>query len=118
VLALLLTSIGLYGILAYAVTRRTGEIGIRMALGAPRSNLIWMLLRGAIGYVTLGILVGTATALAASRAVASLLYGIRPNDPGNLTAAIVTLLFVSALAALLPSLRASRVDPAVSLRQE
>jgi putative ABC transport system permease protein len=56
--------------------------------------------------------------LAASRVVASLLYGIRPNDPGNLAAAIVTLLFVSALAALLPSLRASRVDPAISLRQE
>lgn len=118
VLALLLTSIGLYGILAYNVTRRTGEIGIRMALGAPQSNVIWMLLRGAIGYVAVGILIGTSAALAASRVIASLLYGIRPNDPGNLAAAIVTLLFVSAFAAVLPSLRASRVDPAVSLRHQ
>jgi putative ABC transport system permease protein len=65
-----------------------------------------------------GILIGAITVLAASRVVASLLYGVRPNDPGNLAAAIVALLFVTALAALLPSLRASRVDPAISLRQE
>jgi predicted permease len=117
-LALLLTSIGLYGILAYTVTRRTGEIGIRMALGARRSNVIWLVLRGAVGYVLGGILIGAITVLAASRVVASLLYGVRPNDPGNLAAAIVALLFVTALAALLPSLRASRVDPAISLRQE
>lgn len=117
-LALLLTSIGLYGILAYTVTRRTGEIGIRMALGARRSNVIWLVLRGAIGYVLGGIFIGALTVLAGSRVVASLLYGIQPTDPGNLIAAIVALLLVAALAALVPSLRASRVDPAISLRQE
>jgi ABC-type antimicrobial peptide transport system permease subunit len=117
-LGLLLTSIGLYGILAYTVTRRTGEIGIRMALGARRSDVIWLVLQGAIGYVLSGIVIGVASVLAGSRVVASLLYGIQPNDPGNLVATIVTILFVTTLAAFLPSLRASRVDPAISLRQE
>ena len=117
-LALLLTSIGLYGILAYTVTRRSSEIGIRMALGAHRGNVIWLVLRGATGYVLGGIAIGVIAVLAASRMVASLLYGIRPNDAGNLAAAIVALLFVTALAAVLPALRASRVDPAVALRQE
>jgi ABC-type antimicrobial peptide transport system permease subunit len=117
-LALLLTSIGLYGVLAYNVTRRTGEIGIRMALGARRSNVIWLVLRGATAYVLAGIVIGAIAALAGSRLVASLLYGIRPSDPGNLIGAIIVLLFVTALAALVPSLRASRVDPAISLRQE
>jgi predicted permease len=117
-LALLLTAIGLYGILAYSVTRRAGEIGIRMALGARRGNVIWLVLRGAVGYVLGGIAMGAVAVLAASRVVASLLYGVRPNDPGNLVTAIVVLLFVAALAAFFPSLRASRVDPAISLRQE
>jgi predicted permease len=117
-LALLLTSIGLYGILAYTVTRRTGEIGIRMALGAHRSNVVWLVLRGAITYVLAGIVIGTIAVLGASRVVAGLLYGIRPNDAGNLVAAIVALLLVTTLAALFPSLRASRVDPATSLRHE
>jgi predicted permease len=117
-LALLLTAIGLYGILAYTVARRTGEIGIRMALGARRGHVIWLVVRGAMSYVLAGIVIGAVVALAASHVVASLLYGVRPNDPGNLVAAVFVLLFVAALAALFPSLRASRVDPAVSLRQE
>lgn len=117
-LALLLTSIGLYGVLAYTVTRRTGEIGIRMALGARRTQVIWLVLRGATSYVAGGVVIGAIAVLAASHVVASLLYGIRPNDPGNLAAAVLALLFVAVLAALFPSLRATRVDPAVSLRQE
>lgn len=117
-LALLLTSIGLYGVLAYTVTRRTGEIGIRMALGARRPDVIWLVLQGAVGNVLGGIVIGAVAVLAASRVVASVLYGIKPNDPGNLVTAIVVLLFITGLAALLPSLRASRVDPAISLRQE
>lgn len=131
ILALLLTSIGLYGTLAYTVTRRTGEIGIRLALGAHRANVIWLMLRGAVTYVLTGILIGTLAVLAVSRAapsllygmqpngaVAGLLYGVQPNDPANLATAIAALLLVTALASFLPSLRASRVDPAVSLRQE
>ncbi len=117
-LALLLTSIGLYGILAYTVTRRAGEIGIRMALGARRANVVWLVLGGAILYVLGGIIIGIIAVLAVSRVVASLLYGTQPNDPGNLIAAVIALLFVAVLAALLPSLRASRIDPADSLRQE
>jgi predicted permease len=117
-LALLLTSIGLYGILAYTVTRRTGEIGIRMALGARRRNVIWLVLQGVISYVSGGIIIGALAVLAGSRVVASLLYGIQPADPGNLVAAIVAFLIIAVCAAFLPSLRASRVDPAISLRQE
>jgi hypothetical protein len=118
ILALLLTSIGLYGILAYTVTRRTGEIGIRMALGASRSHVIWLMLRGAIGYILAGVAIGVTVVLAVSHVVASLLYGIQPNDPSYVVAAIVTLLAIAALAALLPSVRASRVNPAIALRQE
>jgi predicted permease len=117
-LALLLTAVGLYGILAYTVALRTGEIGIRMALGARRGHVIWLVVRGAMSYVLAGIVIGAVVALAASHVVASLLYGVRPNDPGNLVTAVFVLLVAAALAALFPSLRASRVDPAVSLRQE
>lgn len=117
-LALLLTSIGLYGVLAYTVTRRTGEIGIRVALGATRAHVIWLMLRTAMAYVLVGIVIGTIGVLAASKIVASMLYGIQPNDRINLFAAIFTLLTVAALAAFLPSLRASRIDPATALRQE
>ncbi len=118
VLALLLTAIGLYGILAYTVTRRTGEIGIRMALGAPRVNVIWLVVRSAIGCVLAGIIIGTVATLATSRVVASFLYDMQPNDPGNFVAAITALLLVAIFAALLPALRASRIDPSISLRQE
>jgi len=117
-LGLLLTSIGLYGVLAYTVTRRAGEIGIRMALGARRGQVVWLVLRDALSYVLAGIAVGIVAILAGARVVSSLLYGIQPNDTGNIVAAIIILLLVTALAAFLPSVRASRVDPAISLRRE
>ncbi|HEX7361197.1 MAG TPA: ABC transporter permease [Bryobacteraceae bacterium] len=117
-LALLLTSVGLYGILAYAVTRRTGEIGIRMALGARGHEVVWIVLRETLGPVAVGIAVGTVAVLALSRLIAGLLYGIRPNDPGNLLLAVFALLFVGAAAAYIPARRASRIDPAVALREE
>ncbi|HSU60442.1 MAG TPA: FtsX-like permease family protein, partial [Bryobacteraceae bacterium] len=117
-LGLLLTSIGLYGILAYTVTRRTGEIGIRMALGARRGQVVWLVLRDALSYVLAGIAIGVVAILAGARVVSSLLYGMKPNDPGNLVTAIIILLFVTAFAAFLPSVRASRVDAAISLRRE
>jgi ABC-type antimicrobial peptide transport system permease subunit len=100
------------------VTQRTGEIGIRMALGAPRVNVIWLVVRGAIGCVLTGIIIGTIAALATSRVVASFLYDMKPNDPGNFGVAITALLLVATFAALRPSLRASRIDPSISLRQE
>jgi ABC-type antimicrobial peptide transport system permease subunit len=118
VLALLLSAIGLYGILAYAVARRTGEIGVRMALGAQRRNVVSLVVREAIGQVTIGIAVGVIAVLATARLVASLLYGIRPNDPGNLLLAVAVFLLVAAAAAYLPARRASRLDPLLALREE
>ncbi|HEX4166845.1 MAG TPA: FtsX-like permease family protein, partial [Bryobacteraceae bacterium] len=117
-LALLLTAIGLYGILAYSVTRRTGEIGIRLALGARGHNVIWLVVREAMGHIVAGVVVGIGATIGASRLVASFLYGIEPNDPGNLFTAVFVLLLVAMAAAYLPALRASRLDPTVSLRQE
>ena len=118
VLALLLTSIGLYGILAYMVTRRAGEIGIRMALGARGHNVVWLVLKEVMGYVAMGVSVGVIAVLAMSRLVASFLYGIQPNDPGNLLAAVAALTLVAAAAGFMPAWRASRLDPTISLRQE
>lgn len=116
--ALVLTAVGLYGTLAYGVTQRTGEIGIRLALGAGRANLIWLVLREVAGAVAVGILLGVGSAFGLARFVGSFLYGIRPDDGGNLARAAAALLLTAIAAALLPAFRASRVDPAVSLRQE
>ena len=118
VLALLLTSIGLYGILACAVTRRTAEIGVRMALGAQRHNVIWLVLSETLAHVSAGMLIGLAAVLATSRLVASLLYGMRPNDPGTLVLAISLLAGTAAVAAWLPARRATRLDPMTALRDE
>jgi predicted permease len=117
-LALLLTSIGLYGVLAYLVTGRTGEIGIRMALGARAVNVVWLVLRETATQVFIGISAGILAVIFTSKLIASLLYGVQPNDPGNLVLAVVTLLAVSALAAYVPALRATRVDPVRALREE
>jgi len=117
-LALLLTCVGLYGALAYDVTRRTGEIGIRMALGARMADVMWLVLRESTMLITVGIGFGVAAALALSKLVASLLYGIEPNDPTNLFTAVVALLAVALIAASIPALRAARLDPTVSLRSE
>jgi ABC-type antimicrobial peptide transport system permease subunit len=118
VLALLLTSVGLYGVLAYSVTRRTGEIGLRMALGAHRRNVVLLVVRGTLGHVVAGIAVGVMLVLLLSKLVAGLLYGIRPNDPGNLVLAVAVFLVVAAGAAYLPARRASRLDPMMALREE
>ena len=117
-LALLLTSVGLYGMLAYFVTRRTGEIGIRMALGAQRTSVIWLVVRQAMGHTILGLTLGLMGVLAASRLVGALLYDVRPNDPGTIASAVGLLLIVCAIAASLPAGRASRLDPVQSLREE
>lgn len=117
-LALLLTSVGLYGALAYDVTRRTGEIGIRMALGASTGNVVRLILQETALFVAAGMGIGVLAVLAFSRLVANLLYGIEPNDPRNIVVAVLLLLAVAVTAALLPALRASRLDPTVSLRQE
>ncbi|MGH9584320.1 MAG: FtsX-like permease family protein [Bryobacteraceae bacterium] len=117
-LALLLASIGLYGNLAYAVTRRTNEIGIRMALGADRTTVLWMILRESLLLIAAGIAVGLPLALAAARLIQSMLYGVRFFDPAILAAAILVLASAGALAAFLPARRASRIDPLTALRYE
>jgi predicted permease len=117
-LALVLAMVGLYGITAYGVTRRSGEIGIRMALGAQRSSVVWLIMRDVVVLLGIGIVLGLAGALASGRLVTSLLYGIRPNEPVQLAGAVVTLALATALAAYLPARRAARLDPMSALHDE
>jgi predicted permease len=117
-LALLLTAVGLYGILAYAVTRRTGEIGIRMALGAQRPSVIWLVVREAMGHTAAGMAVGVAAVLASSHVIRSLLFDVQPNDPATIAAAVGILVLVCFVAASLPARRASKLDPIEALREE
>jgi predicted permease len=117
-LALVLASIGLYGVMSYAVARRTNEIGVRMALGAERANVIWLVLKETLVMVAIGIAIGLPAALAASRLVSSRLFGLSPNDPMTIALAALVLVLVSALAGFIPARRASRVDPIVALRYE
>jgi putative ABC transport system permease protein len=117
-LAVLLATIGLYGVTAYAVTRRQAEIGIRMAMGAPRAGMTRMVLRDVMVLLVVGISAGLAASLVAGRLVTSLLFGVKPNDPLELIAAATILGVVTALAAYIPARRAARVDPMVALRYE
>jgi predicted permease len=117
-LALILTAIGLYGALAYAVQHRTHEIGIRISMGADRGALIWMILRECLVIVIAGIAIGLPASLWLSTLVRSQLFGLIPHDTVTLTSAIVLIVVVAALAGYLPARRASRVDPIVALRCE
>jgi predicted permease len=118
VLALVLSSVGLYGLLAYSVAQRSREIGIRMALGATGAGVVGDVLIGGIRVVGIGVLVGYPAAWAASRSVSSMLFGLQPADPSTMAAAIALLAGAGLLAAFVPARRASRVDPLVALRQE
>jgi ABC-type antimicrobial peptide transport system permease subunit len=117
-LALLLTAVGLYGILAYSVSRRTGEIGIRMALGARRGAIRWLVVRETLSHTAIGAVVGAGVVLVFSKLIASLLYGVKPNDPSTMIAAIAMLGVVCAAAAWVPARRATRLDPMAALREE
>jgi len=117
-LALLLACIGLYGLMSYSVNRRTGEMGIRMALGAEPGGVLYMMIREVLTLVLAGILVGAPVALAASRLVSRLLFGLSPTDPLSMAAAVTVLTAVALLAGYLPARRAARIDPAEALRSE
>jgi len=117
-LALILACIGLYGLEAYTVARRTKEIGIRIALGAPRARVIAIVLASAARLVSAGILVGVPAAWAASRAVRSMLFGLQPADPVTILGAIAVLTAAALMAAYVPARRASLVDPMVALRHD
>jgi putative ABC transport system permease protein len=116
--ALALACAGLYGLLAYAVSRRMKEIGIRLALGATNRELIWMVLRDCMIVATVGLAVGTGAALALGRFAGALLFQIGPNDPVSLAAAAAVMLMVALVAGILPARRASRVDPVLALKAE
>lgn len=117
-LAALLATIGLYGVMSYTVARRRNEIGIRMALGAARSDVVRMVMREAGLLLIAGVLVGTALAVAAARTAATLLFGLHPGDPATLAMAAGGLGLVAMLASYLPALRASRLQPTEALREE
>ncbi len=117
-LALLLACVGLYGVLSYSVARRTKEIGVRMALGAKRKDVLWLAMREALTLVVAGVVIGLLASLAATRTVSTFLYGLEPNDPMTIATATVLLLALSALASYLPARRASRISPMAALREE
>jgi len=116
--AVLLASLGLYGVLAYGVARRTPEIGIRVALGAERGDVLWLVLRESLVMVAAGLAVGLPSALAITRLARSAVYGIEPGDPVSFVAGTVALLTVASVAAWLPARRAAHIDPLVALRHE
>src|SRR5205807_6862781 len=118
VLAVLIACVGLYGMMAYSVARRTNEIGIRMALGAERRRLIWMILRQVLVMAVVGLAIGLPAAFATTRFVESFLFQMKPNDPVTLTLAAVTLLGAALVAGYGPALRASSIDPWTALRDE
>jgi ABC-type antimicrobial peptide transport system permease subunit len=118
VLAGVLAAVGLYGVMSYMVARRRNEIGIRMALGARRSQVIALIFRETGVLLAIGLAVGAVLALAAGRAAASLLFGLNPYDPVTLVAAMATLAMVATAATYLPARRAARLDPNSALREE
>jgi ABC-type antimicrobial peptide transport system permease subunit len=117
-LALALACIGLYGVMAYGVVRRTREIGVRLAIGASQPAVVWLILRETIVLVGVGAVLGTAGAAVASRQIGSQLFGVAPGDSVSTFMAILVLLAATVAAGYFPARRASRIDPVTALRQE
>jgi len=118
VIALVLAAAGLYGVLAYLVTQRTSEIGIRLALGAPREQVLQLMLLDGLRPALFGLVLGLAASAEVVRLILSMLYETRPLDPAVFLSVTTALLLVAALACLVPAWRASRLDPAHALRTE
>ncbi|HEY2325136.1 MAG TPA: ABC transporter permease [Thermoanaerobaculia bacterium] len=117
-LAVVLVCIGLYGVMAYATSRRTNEIGIRIALGAQRKGILWLILRESLLLVLIGAVIGVPLVLGAGKWISSLLFGLQPADPVALISAIALMFAVGIVASYIPARRATRVDPMTALRQE
>jgi putative ABC transport system permease protein len=118
VVAAVLAAIGIYGVMAYAVAERTREIGIRMALGARATDVLLMVSRQAAGVIGMGTLLGLAAALALTRMIRSVLFGVTATDPATYAAVSLLLLVVAAAASFIPARRAASVNPTVALKQE
>jgi ABC-type antimicrobial peptide transport system permease subunit len=118
VLALVLASVGLYGVLAYGVVRRTNEFGIRLALGATKRGMVWMVLREALVLALIGIILGLPVAIGLGRLTKALLYGIEPFDMTAVGGAALLLLIVSGIAGTMPARRASQMNPVTALRSD
>ena len=117
-LALLLTCVGLYGLMAYSVNRRTGEIGIRMSLGAERGRIVRMILSETLLLVAWGLVIGLPAAALASHLIASQLFGLRPTDPMTFLGGCAIMIFVAVTAGYLPARRAASIEPMRALRTE
>jgi ABC-type antimicrobial peptide transport system permease subunit len=117
-LATLLASVGLYGVMAFVVARRRKELGIRLALGAQAGGVIWLVMREVLILLSIGLLIGIPAAMALAKFVATQLYGIQPRDPMIAGATVALLALVSIVAGLIPAHRASRIDPILALRHE
>jgi predicted permease len=117
-LATVLASIGLYGVMAFVVARRRKELGLRLALGADPGKVVWMVMKEVLILLAIGLAVGIPAAIALGRYVSSQLYGIEPNDPWIAASTVALLALVSAVAGMIPARRASRIDPILALRYE
>jgi putative ABC transport system permease protein len=117
-LALILSAIGIYGVIAYSVVRRVHEMGIRIALGAQRRTVMRVVISQGMLLLAVGTVIGTLGALAMTRTLASFFYGVRPTDPVTFVAVVVILAGVAFLACYIPARRATRVDPMIALRYE
>ena len=117
-LSMILASVGLYGVLSYLTTQRSGEIGVRMALGAERRQVLGLMLGDGLRPALYGLILGLAASVGAVRLIQSMLYGTRPLDPVIFAAVAVTLLGVATLACMIPAWKASRIDPIQALRSE